>query len=241
MVARALRVIDRATGVPTRQRFEEVVCKLGEVRLRIGRAETLEDLPGPQVCRSSMACGECFVQGVADERVREAKPADRWRLGEYACCDRLVEQFESSRLRRSLPPRRAPWSRTPGRGWKQPRGGDDSRCQPPQPLTDYLSDGVGKLAAAASLVQRLVEPVLCLQQPHDLAHEQWIALGLGVDRASDRVGDVAPDDRVDHCRRVGGGQDRPGAGDASSARARATQGMRSGRLLARIIVAIQAY
>ncbi len=127
VVARALRVVDRATGVSTRQRFEEVVCKLREVRLRIGCAETLEDLPGPQVRRSSVTCGECFVQGVADERVREAKPAGRWRVGEYACRDRLVEQFESSRLRRSLPPRRAPWSRTPDRGSKQPRGGDDSR------------------------------------------------------------------------------------------------------------------
>ena len=36
-------------GISARQRFEEVVCKLREVRLRIGCVEVLEDLPGPQV------------------------------------------------------------------------------------------------------------------------------------------------------------------------------------------------
>ena len=113
------------------------------------------------------------------------------------------------------------------------------RGQTSQPLTDHLSDGVRKLAATASLIQRLLEPSLGVQQPDDLTDEQRIALSLGVDRMSDVVRDLAPGDRVDHGRRVGDAQpgqlDPPRRGLARESRKACAQLP----VLAGLIVAIQ--
>ena len=80
----------------------------------------------------------------------------------------------------------------PTEGRRDARGGDDSPLSAAAAV-DRLPLGWCRGAGGrGELIERLVEPALGLQQPHDLAHEQWIALGLGVDRASDRVGDVAP-------------------------------------------------
>ena len=54
-ISRPLRVTDGAGGICARQRFEEMVRKLREVRLLIRRVQTLEDLARTQVRRSPAA------------------------------------------------------------------------------------------------------------------------------------------------------------------------------------------
>ena len=57
--------------------------------------QTLEDLARAQVRRSPAAGAERLVEGVADERMREPKSPDGWRLGEHTRCYRLVERLEN--------------------------------------------------------------------------------------------------------------------------------------------------
>ena len=134
--------------------------------------------------------------------MREPKSPNGWRLGEHTGCHRLVERLENRCLvelchgGEFLETELATQSRSNLKQAPAPRR------QPPQPLIDYLSDSVGKLATPARLVQRSLERVLGLQQADDLAHEQWIALRLIVDRARDGLGHVSAGDCVDHRRRV---------------------------------------
>ena len=94
MVSASPCVVNRPGGVATRQRFEEVVRELGEVRLRVSRVDALEDLAGPQVRRPAAACAERLVQSVTDEPVPEPKPTDRRGLSENPGLDGLVEDVE---------------------------------------------------------------------------------------------------------------------------------------------------
>src|SRR4030095_14021185 len=68
---RAPRVLDGLGHITARCRLVEVVCELGEMRLRVRRIETLQHLAYLAVESHAARARERAVQGLADERMRE--------------------------------------------------------------------------------------------------------------------------------------------------------------------------
>ena len=181
----------RAPGVADRLGrggLVEVMRELGEMRIELGRVDGLERLAHAAMQLDPPSPGQTVIGGVPDQGVREAHAADRaWDLGDHARFGRLVEQvqdgaaLEPADARQGVEIELAP----------EDRGQREQLVavvrQVAQPAADRLADAV------RDGQRRLRELPLPAEQPHDLADEQRVALGLGEHRrtqlgGSDRGG-----------------------------------------------------
>src|SRR5262249_44487873 len=78
-VAGARGVVDGLGDVAARQRLEEVVRQLREVRLGVARVEHLQHLADAVVAPDALQRPQLLVESLADQGMREAVAADRLR------------------------------------------------------------------------------------------------------------------------------------------------------------------
>ena len=192
------------------RRLEEVVRELSEMGVEIGGVAGLEDLADLPMELYPATAGQAMVRGVPDQGVRESHASDHvGHLRDDADLDRLVEQLEDgitlepSDAGQRIDLELATEYRAEG---EQPVA---SIREVAQATADHLSHALGNRQSRRG---RLAKASLRGQQPQDLADEQWIAFGLGMQQRAQFARGCARrrqlDEALDVARAEAGERDR---------------------------------
>ena len=198
-----------ALGVADRQRLEEMVRELGEVRLRVIGVELLERRCDPAVQREAATRAQLVVQGVANQGVREAQaPGSARHVDDDARRGRLVEQLEDVPAGAFAHPleRIDPELATEDRRHDQELVAILREVA--ETPADRLPHPLGNGGPPRCKVAAGRQPALLREQPDDLVEEQRVAVGLRVDRRDERLARFDPRRQTDEVRDLAAGQAR---------------------------------
>ena len=186
---RAAGIVDRLPHVAALGGLDEVVGQLRQVRLRVRPVEALQHLRHLAVEPHSTGGLELVVERLPDEPVREGVSARAARqLEDDAGGHRLVEHLqhpvlrETAHARERIEPELAPEHR--GNGQHPVALRREAIEAPP----DHLAHALRNADAPRGHAVGVLQPPIADEQPHDLVHEEGIALGLAVDRLHERRG-----------------------------------------------------
>ena len=195
-------VLDRLLQLAHRRGDEEVMGKLGEMRLGIGAVEILERQADLAVQQAAALRAEVVVERVSDEPVREAVDAQRrGALDEHARADRGAQggvQLGGVAVADALQGVEAKLAPDDRRRAQQLACGLGKRLEA---VANRLAHAVGNPHGGD--VGGVVEASLGAEQAHDLVDEERVALGRLVDRAHDAIGRAAARDALDDRGDVG--------------------------------------
>jgi hypothetical protein len=175
------------------------MSKLGEMGIGVVRVKARQDCAGPPMQPHALDCAHVLVDRVADERVREAKPAGYPRgLVHHSSGDGFLEALEDLARGPAAQGSECADIKFPSQDGCERERAPTSLAESLQAPRDHRSDSLRRRAH------------LCTggEQAHDLAYKQRIAPGLVVHRVDERLRSDNIGARLDETTHVRTGEAR---------------------------------